>query len=80
MAKGKKYDYRVAEDQTGWAAEIIRQVTSKETVVSESQNGFATEAEAQAWAQKELQQFIGKLSERSKIRSDKHEDGRRYRK
>lgn len=73
MTKGKKYDYRVAQDNTGWRAEIIRRVTSKQTVVSKSQGGFATESDAQEWGQKELKAFLQNLVERNKRRSRQRE-------
>ncbi|MFA7553703.1 MAG: DUF3622 domain-containing protein [Spongiibacteraceae bacterium] len=65
MAKGKKYDYRVVPGAGDWAVEIIRQVTSKETVVSKHQDGFASEAEAQAWGEQELKVFLRQQSERN---------------
>lgn len=66
MAKGKKYDFRVVPDDAGWTAEIIRRVTSKKTIVSKSQNGFAVESDAQEWGQRELQTFLQNQSERNK--------------
>lgn len=66
MTKGKKYDYRVMQDAAGWSAEIIRKITSKKTGVSKSQGGFATEAEAQEWAQSELKVFLQKLTQQNK--------------
>ncbi len=71
MAKGKKYTYRVVQDGANWTAEIVRRMTSKKTVVSKSQGGFATESEAQEWGNKELAVFSKKLSERNKIHSEK---------
>ena len=68
MTKGKKYDYRVVQCDAFWKAEIIRRATSKKTVVSKSQDGFATEAEAQDWGQKELKSLMENLSERNKRR------------
>lgn len=65
MAKGKKYEYRVVQDKDSWSAEIIRRITSKKTGVSKSQGGFATEAEAQEWGQKELKVFLEKLKVRN---------------
>jgi len=73
MTKRKKYDYRVVTDDTGWRAEVIRQVTSKQTMVSKSQDGFASETDAQAWAQQALQSFAENLSERNKRRSEKRQ-------
>lgn len=71
MTKGKKYDYRVVPGKTGWSAEIIRRVTAKKTVVSKSQDGFATELEAQAWGESELKSFSQNLNERNKVRAEK---------
>lgn len=68
MTTGKKYDYRIAQTDTGWTAEITRRATSKKTVVSKSQNGFTTEAEAQEWAKNELASLLKTLSERDKLR------------
>ena len=64
MAKGKKYDYRVAQVDSSWVAEIIRRVTSKKTIVSKTQTGFSTEADAEQWAQKELELFLQNLKNR----------------
>jgi len=71
MEKGKKYNYRVVQDGANWAAEIVRRVTTKKTVVSKSQGGFATESEAQEWGNKELAVFSKNLSERNKLDSEK---------
>ncbi|WP_133179786.1 DUF3622 domain-containing protein [Shewanella decolorationis] len=71
MSKGKKYDFRVTQAENGWKTEITRRMTSTKTVVSKSHDGFATEAEAQAWGQAELQVFLGTLAERNKRRSEK---------
>lgn len=68
MAKAKKYDCRVVQDNNSWVAEIVRRVTSTKTVVSKSQAGFATESEAREWVQRELKLFLQKLSERNKHR------------
>ncbi len=71
MTQSKKYEYRVVQDNDCWAAEIIRRVTSKKTVVSKAQSGFATEAEAQEWGQSEVKSFIHNLniSEQKKRRA-----------
>ncbi|EHA1125898.1 DUF3622 domain-containing protein [Vibrio navarrensis] len=58
MSKNKKFAIRVTEKREGWAAEITRQVTSRKTVVSKRQMGFESEALAQAWAEKELAEFV----------------------
>ncbi|MCF6282324.1 MAG: DUF3622 domain-containing protein [Candidatus Polarisedimenticolaceae bacterium] len=71
MAKSKKYDCRVVRDASSWVAEIVRRVTAKESIVSKRQDGFATEAEAEAWGQNELKSFLGGLSERNKRHAKK---------
>jgi len=58
MAKGKKYDFNLVLVDGSWTAEIVRKITSKKTVVSKSQAGFASEAEAQVWAETELKGFL----------------------
>lgn len=73
MAKGKKFYYQAVQTKTGWRADIVRQVTSRKTRVSKSQDGFSTEAEAQVWGEKELESFAKNLSERNKQRSEKRE-------
>lgn len=75
MASGKKYDYRVVQDGSRWTAEITRRMTSKKTVVSKSQGGFATESEAQEWGQKELKTFSRNLNERNRRRSEQRKQG-----
>ena len=69
--KGKKYDFRVVQDNDLWTAEIIRRKTSKETVVSKSQAGFSSQADAQEWAETELKIFLHSLAERNRKRSEK---------
>lgn len=71
MSKGKKYDHRVVQEQSGWAAEIVRRASARKTVVSKRQDGFATESEAEAWGQGELKVFSQNLSERNKLRASK---------
>ena len=62
MKQSKKYDYRVFEDNDAWTAEVTRRVTSRVTVVSKGKGGFATEAEAQAWGQAEVEAFLKKTN------------------
>ncbi len=66
MAKGKKYDYRVVQDNASWTAEIVRRVSSRQSVVSKNQTGFSSEAEAAAWGETELKSFLQALSESNK--------------
>lgn len=69
MSVNKKFSFRVVEKRNGWAAEIVRQVSAKRTAISKREMGFATEAEAIAWAEKELPAFIALQAERNKRKS-----------
>lgn len=75
MTTHKKYDYRITQDGSAWNAEIIRRVTSKRTAVSKSQEGFASEAEARAWGEKELKSFLENLVARNKRDSAQRRQG-----
>jgi len=72
MTTNKKYDYRAIQKKAGWTTEITRRVTSKRTVISKSQDGFATEAEAEAWGKKELVLFSENLTKRNKRDFEQH--------
>ncbi|ATC56982.1 DUF3622 domain-containing protein [Vibrio anguillarum] len=63
MSESKKFTIKVTEKRNGWAAEIVRQVTSRRSVVSKREMGF--ESEAQAWAEKELSGFIENQAKRN---------------
>jgi hypothetical protein len=54
----KKYQSDVVQDGALWTASITRQVTSVKSIVSKQQDGFASEAEAQAWVDTHLAEFI----------------------
>ncbi|CAM4316303.1 DUF3622 domain-containing protein [Vibrio agarivorans] len=69
MSTSKKFAVRVVEKREGWCAEITRQVTSRKTTVSKREMGFKTEAEAQAWGEKELAGFIKNQTERNQRKS-----------
>lgn len=58
LEKSKKYTYQLVKAKAGWTAEILRRVTSKKTLVTKSQAGFASEAEAQTWAEAEVKVFL----------------------
>jgi len=66
MAMSKKFSCVVVEDGAGWAAEIRRRVNRQKSLVSKRQAGFASEAEAKAWAENELQSFFKTLGESNK--------------
>lgn len=68
-----KYVSRVMQEDDGWTAGIIRRVSARETVVTKSQGGFASEAAAQAWAEKELANFAKNLSSRRTERAAQHQ-------
>ncbi len=69
MKKANKYAIEIVQNDGSWSAKIIRRVNRKQTVVSKKQAGFATEAEAQAWGDTELQTFLQNLVERNKRRA-----------
>ncbi|TKF83224.1 DUF3622 domain-containing protein [Vibrio breoganii] len=66
MSDSKKFTVRTIEKRNGWCAEIVRQVTSRRTTVSKREMGFETEAQAQAWGEKELEGFVKTQVERNK--------------
>tara|TARA_R110001592_G_scaffold195349_1_gene443015 strand:- start:573 stop:794 length:222 start_codon:yes stop_codon:yes gene_type:complete len=70
MSTNKRYNSLVSADETSglWRAEILRRASSKRNVVSKMQEGFATEEEANKWAEAELAQFLA-LTERNKRKS-----------
>ncbi|WP_394129105.1 DUF3622 domain-containing protein [Shewanella maritima] len=65
MKQSKKYGVRVSQENDGWKAEITRKMTATKTVVSKSQDGFATEAEANQWGEQTLQGFMSTQKERN---------------
>ena len=71
MTQGKKYSYQITQQDNEWCAEILRQVSYKKTVVSKRQENFKTEADAQTWAEKELEQFLQQQVERNKRKAEK---------
>lgn len=73
MAQSKKYDSKIQQNGKTWTAKIIRRVTSQKTMVSKQQHGFATEAEAQAWAETQIALFLESLKARNKRRSQPRE-------
>ena len=71
MATGSKYAIEITQEEALWAANITRRVSRKDTVVSKTQNGFATEEEAQTWAEAELKGFMENQSKRNEARDKK---------
>ena len=74
MTQSKKYDYRVLQNNTFWTTEIIRRASSKTSIVTKSQSGFTTEAEAQAWGQNEVKTLLQNhnLNQQNKRREKKN--------
>ena len=58
----KKYSINVEEvtaaEGNSWKAEIVRRVTARKNIVSKSQEGFASEAEANTWGEVEMKAFM----------------------
>ncbi|NOX75625.1 MAG: DUF3622 domain-containing protein [Gammaproteobacteria bacterium] len=75
MAQSKKFNYRIVKNGDTWRAEITRRATSKKTLVSKKQGGFASEAEAREWGEKELASFLKNLVERNRRHSEKRDYG-----
>ncbi|MDO6620376.1 MULTISPECIES: DUF3622 domain-containing protein [unclassified Shewanella] len=71
MTKAKKYDFRVKQVGTTWKTEITRRMTATKTIVSKSHDGFASEAEAEAWGKQELPAFLTTQAERNKRKTEK---------
>lgn len=63
MTQSKKYSCRVSQDGATWTAEIVRRASSKKSIVTKKQAGFASEAEAQTWGESEVTGFLKKLNE-----------------
>jgi len=66
MAKNKKFDICLIEEGTTWTAQITRRVTARKTIVSKSEQGFASESEAQTWADAQLEIFVKTVVARNK--------------
>lgn len=71
MSITKKYTFQTSAEKDSWRADIIRRASSKNTVISKTQAGFKSEAEAVQWAEKELALFLKKQSARNKRQADK---------
>ena len=59
-----KFDYRLVEKKSKWTAEITRKVSARKTTVTKSKANFATEKEANDWAQAELTTLSEQVSKR----------------
>ena len=69
MTSGKKYQFKAIQNDSTWTGQIIRRVSSKRSMVSKRQDGFASEAEAIAWGEAELKEFMVKQGERNTRKS-----------
>lgn len=74
MTQTKKFDFRIVQDKQVWAAEITRRMTARKTIVSKRKTGFATEAEAIVWGEKELKSFLDKLMLRNERKAKQREE------
>lgn len=68
-----KYAYAVAQEGDVWTANIVRRVSARKSMVSKSQAGFKTEAEAAAWGEAKLKAFVDSLAERNQRKAAKRE-------
>ncbi|NRD75315.1 DUF3622 domain-containing protein [Shewanella sp. VB17] len=73
MTQTKKFDFRIVQDKDVWAAEITRRMTARKTIVSKRKTGFATEADASLWGEKELKSFLDNLVERNERKAKQRE-------
>ncbi len=64
----KKYEITITENDQNWTAAIVRKVSSRKTMVTKSQDGFASETEASSWADTELKALLKVLAERNQRR------------
>jgi len=71
MSISKKYDFQIFAEKDTWRADIVRRASAKKSIVSKTQAGFKSEAEAVEWAEKELGLFLQKQSARNKRQADK---------
>ncbi len=71
MSIRKKYDCQTSEEKDTWRADIVRRASSKKTVISKTQAGFKSEADAVEWAKKELALFLQKQNARNKRQAEK---------
>lgn len=67
-----KYSSQISLADGKWVAKIVRQISSRKQTVSKTSEGFDSEQQAQAWAQKELEGF----KEILKVRNTRHANRR----
>ncbi|WP_049722961.1 DUF3622 domain-containing protein [Gilvimarinus polysaccharolyticus] len=71
MATGKKFDFRVIEQEGTWRAELTRRASARKTVISKAQDGFATEAQATTWAEAELKDLLATVHARLQAKKER---------
>lgn len=57
MAKSKKYDYSVEQENSTWTTKVTRRVTSKKVVVTKQKDNFSSEEQAREWGDKTLSEL-----------------------
>ena len=78
----KKYQSEVVQDGDNWTARITRQITSRKSLVSKQQEGLASEAEANAWVDTNIAEFINtqkSANSRQGSNRKEHEEIKRHR-
>ncbi|MEI6859381.1 MAG: DUF3622 domain-containing protein [Shewanella sp.] len=74
MTQTKKFDFRIVQNKQVWTVEITRRMTARRTIVSKRKTGFASEAEAKVWGEKELQSFLDNLVQRNERKAKQREE------
>lgn len=74
MTQNKKFDFRLIQENDTWTAQITRRMTARKTVVSKKKQGFESEAEAQTWAETQLQAYLDNLVKRNDRRAKQREE------
>ncbi|MDH5301889.1 MAG: DUF3622 domain-containing protein [Gammaproteobacteria bacterium] len=54
MAKSKKYECVVSEENGSWRADIVRKVSRTKVLVTMSKDGFSDDDDAMDWGKKEI--------------------------
>jgi len=79
MAKNKKYSFKIEQHGSTWKAQIVRQATTKRTVLSKEQKGFASKTEATNWAELQLQEFTTTLDKSNQRHSEQRKHSQQVR-
>jgi hypothetical protein len=70
----KKYQSEILQEGDHWTARITRQITSRKSLVSKQQEGFTSEAEAQAWVDTNMAEFISTQKSANKRQGGSRKD------